>query len=139
LGFFVLARVLPARCSDDGAEMVLKSNLRDNPYCSDEAKSALVFKMKEKILAARNPQVTELDVSCFSFNELPDLIWSFVHLKELNARYNNLPTIANFIRNLEHLTVLNLSGNQITSFPLALCCLFKLENLNLGEQNFKNS
>ncbi|VDO66644.1 unnamed protein product [Schistosoma mattheei] len=67
----------------------------------------------------------------FSFHRFYDL----KSIEQLDLSYNRLVYLDSRIKNLEHLKVLKLNGNDLTGIPPGLLCLCEkaLESLNLND------
>ncbi|XP_013397949.1 malignant fibrous histiocytoma-amplified sequence 1 homolog [Lingula anatina] len=80
---------------------------------------------------------TELDIRSAGIDNLPESIDRCRNVKEIYAAFNRL-SLPQSISNLPHLTVLELSVNAFTTFPIALCDLTNLEKLYLGNNKLSD-
>ena len=73
-----------------------------------------------------------LNLSHNRLSSLPDSIFGFLHLKELDVSHNNLLELPSSICLLDKLRKMDLSNNQISRLPQGLEQLQSLEKLNLS-------
>lgn len=92
--------------------------------------------------AQKNPdKVLYLDLSLQKLRTFPTVIFTFKNLKELHLSYNYWPSIPSGLSNLQHLEVLDLSGNyymkklppDVTSFTGLKKLVLKDNKLLPGE------
>lgn len=82
------------------------------------------------------PNLEELDLSRNALNELPARLTSDLpRLKRLSVLYNAIPNDSVFITPNKHLLALNLQGNKLTRVPSSIRHNRRLESLWLGNNN----
>ena len=85
------------------------------------------------------PNLEELDLSKNALNELPARLTADIPtLKRLSLLYNAIPTDSVFITPNKHLLALNLQGNKLTKVPRSIRHNRRLESLWLGNNNLTN-
>uniref|UniRef100_A0A6Q2YR27 protein-serine/threonine phosphatase n=1 Tax=Esox lucius TaxID=8010 RepID=A0A6Q2YR27_ESOLU len=73
-------------------------------------------------------RINSVDLSCCSLEQLPPNLFYSQDLTHLNLKHNFLPTDHRF----SGLRSLNLSNNQLGQFPLAICDILTLTEVNLS-------
>ncbi len=93
-----------------------------------------------KIQEAQNKQLKELHLDCNwgapddqKLPHIPAEVFELEHLEVLNLRGNRLTTVPNVITQLHSLTSIDLSDNKLTTLPDAIAQLSNLMWLNLSE------
>ncbi len=87
----------------------------------------------------RFPKLEELDLSRNSLHELPARLTADIPtLKRLSLLNNAIPNDSVFITRNKHLLALNLQGNRITRVPASVRKNRRLESLWLGNNNLKD-
>ncbi|CAL8392142.1 unnamed protein product, partial [Gadus morhua 'NCC'] len=81
-------------------------------------------------------QLTNLQLPKNALSELPPEIGKLPMLKELNANYNRLTKIPPELGGCENLERLELTGNYLAQLPFVLSSLKKLVHLDLAENKF---
>uniref|UniRef100_A0A8C7NHG4 protein-serine/threonine phosphatase n=1 Tax=Oncorhynchus mykiss TaxID=8022 RepID=A0A8C7NHG4_ONCMY len=73
-------------------------------------------------------RINSVDLSCCSLEQLPPNLFYSQDLTHLNLKHNFLPTD----HRLHQLQSLNLSNNQLGQFPMAICDISTLTEVNLS-------
>uniref|UniRef100_A0A8C8K433 protein-serine/threonine phosphatase n=1 Tax=Oncorhynchus tshawytscha TaxID=74940 RepID=A0A8C8K433_ONCTS len=73
-------------------------------------------------------RINSVDLSCCSLEQLPPNLFYSQDLTHLNLKHNFLPTD----HRLQQLQSLNLSNNQLGQFPMAICDISTLTEVNLS-------
>jgi Leucine-rich repeat (LRR) protein len=76
--------------------------------------------------------IIKLNLGALHLSALPDELWQFTHLQELQLFDNELSDISSGIGQLTALEDLSLAGAQLRSLPDTLWRLANLQSLNLG-------
>ncbi|XP_060519079.1 leucine-rich repeat and calponin homology domain-containing protein isoform X2 [Cylas formicarius] len=95
--------------ADQSGELKLSNKkLKDFPKTKEK------FNLGDTVIA---------DLSKNRFTELPDIITGFYFLERLQCYHNSIRTLPDAISNLQCLSFLDLSRNQLTALPRELCQL----------------
>ncbi|XP_023930624.1 malignant fibrous histiocytoma-amplified sequence 1 [Lingula anatina] len=81
---------------------------------------------------------TQLDIDNAYLYNLPESIDRCTNVQQIYAYNNRLSSLPQSISNLPHLTVLILSCNAFTTFPITLCDLTNLEELDLDNNQLSD-
>ncbi|RAP29032.1 hypothetical protein DID78_04055 [Candidatus Marinamargulisbacteria bacterium SCGC AG-343-D04] len=74
-----------------------------------------------------------LDLSDNRFQQFPIAITSCSLLKKLFLHNNEIESVPRELGSLKHLSLLSLQGNPLSSFPVSIFCLRKLEHLHCDD------
>ncbi|XP_010882452.2 PH domain leucine-rich repeat protein phosphatase 1 [Esox lucius] len=79
-------------------------------------------------------RINSVDLSCCSLEQLPPNLFYSQDLTHLNLKHNFLPTDHRLhqLQRFSGLRSLNLSNNQLGQFPLAICDILTLTEVNLS-------
>ncbi|MVM34829.1 leucine-rich repeat domain-containing protein [Spirosoma sp. HMF4905] len=87
----------------------------------------------------RFPKLEELDLSKNNLHELPARLTADIPtLKRLSALYNSIPDDSVFITRNKHLLSLNLQGNKLTRIPASVRQNRRLESLWMGNNKLSD-
>uniref|UniRef100_A0A8C8KAC4 protein-serine/threonine phosphatase n=1 Tax=Oncorhynchus tshawytscha TaxID=74940 RepID=A0A8C8KAC4_ONCTS len=76
-------------------------------------------------------RINSVDLSCCSLEQLPPNLFYSQDLTHLNLKHNFLPT-DHRLQQFSRLRSLNLSNNQLGQFPMAICDISTLTEVNLS-------
>ena len=82
-------------------------------------------------------KITAVSFNKFKASEIPEKIFDFVNLTDLDLRYFGLKTVSPKIGSLTQLKSLNLNSNQLETLPEELFTLSNLETLYLSGNQLK--
>ncbi|UJR31243.1 hypothetical protein I4U23_018745 [Adineta vaga] len=102
--------------------------------------TCLIYSQKHGIYIDKIPDdflhlynLRKLDFSHNIFNEIPQCIYSLTKLEYLDMSYNLLTAVeTDHLKQLKHLKMINLIGNQFASFP---SILYQIESIRINENN----
>jgi len=100
------------------------------------AQSDKIYYSLEETAGVNPDSVFRLDLSKSKLTAVPETIYQFTNLRELNLSQNKLKSLPdNFY--FPHLTVLNLEKNDLDTFSTCLCKNTNLRNLFLGKNDIR--